>query len=179
MIIPALKSERLFLKPLSKEHLTEEYVSWLNDPEVYKFLETSGNYEYYMLEEYIKEIIRKQVFMWGIHLSETGSHIGNIKIDPINTRHGLAEYGILMGKKSEWGKGYAKEASIRIINFCFTELNIRKLMLGVVKDNSSAVKLYEKLGFETEGIYKQHGLYDGKYCDVIRMVLFNPNYKNA
>jgi RimJ/RimL family protein N-acetyltransferase len=43
------------------------------------------------------------------------------------------------------------------------------------------VKLYESLGFEVEGIYRMHGKYDGKYCDALRMALFNfndPNVKN-
>ena len=46
------------------------------------------------------------------------------------------------------------------------------------KHNSinKSYKLYQKLGFEVEGIYKKHGKYQGKYCDIIRMALFNPNY---
>jgi RimJ/RimL family protein N-acetyltransferase len=75
------------------------------------------------------------------------------------------------------GKGFAKEATQKIIDFCFNELEIRKLTLGVVADNFAAVKLYKKLNFKTEGIYKKHGLYQGKYCDIIRMALFNPNFE--
>ncbi len=91
-------------------------------------------------------------------------------------KHRIAEYGIMMGRKSEWGKGYVTKATDAIIKFCFNPLNIRKLTLGVVSDNISAYKLYQKLGFEVEGIYKKHGKYQGKYCDIIRMALFNPNY---
>ena len=40
----------------------------------------------------------------GIHLKENCKHIGNIKIDPINKKHGTGEYGIMMGDKDEWGK---------------------------------------------------------------------------
>lgn len=82
-----------------------------------------------------------------------------------------------MGRKSEWGKGYAKEATIKIIDYCFQTLKVRKLTLGVVSENLAAVNLYKKLGFETEGVYKMHGIYQGKYCDVIRMALFNPSFK--
>ena len=35
------------------------------------------------------------------------------------------------------------------------------------------MKLSESLGFEVEGVYRMHGKYDGKYCDAIRMALFN------
>ncbi len=172
-----VETERLVLKPLSLDHLSQDYVDWLNDEEVYRYLETGGNYTMEMLREYLSEVEKKDIYFWGIQLKETGLHIGNIKIDPINTRHGLAEYGIIMGRRSEWGKGYAKEATIKIIDYCFYELNIRKLTLGVVADNNAAVMLYKRLGFEVEGVYKMHGFYQGKYCDIIRMALFNPSFK--
>jgi [ribosomal protein S5]-alanine N-acetyltransferase len=43
-----------------------------------------------------------------------------------------------------------------------------------VEDNLPAVNLYKKLGFVTEGIYKDHGKYDGHYCNILRMAIFNP-----
>ena len=125
------------------------------------------------LSSYIQSAIQRKILFWGIHLKEDDSHIGNIKIDPINIRHGLGEYGILIGNKTYWGHGYAREASIAIINYCFSELKLRKICLGVVKDNRAAVRLYEKLGFCVEGDYKRHGFYNNKYCDMLRMAIFN------
>jgi len=52
---PILNTERLTLKALSLEHLSQDYVSWLNDPEVYRFLETGGNYTFEMLSEYLED----------------------------------------------------------------------------------------------------------------------------
>jgi [ribosomal protein S5]-alanine N-acetyltransferase len=176
MKAPVLISDRLILKPLSLQHLSQDYVSWLNDAEVYKFLETGGNYSIEQLREYLEEVEKKDILFWGIHLKESDSHIGNIKIDPVNKRHGLGEYGIMMGRKSEWGKGFAMEATSRVIDYCFQESEIRKITLGVVADNHAALRLYKKLGFITEGIYKDHGLYNGKYCDIVRMALFNPSF---
>ncbi len=83
----------------------------------------------------------------------------------------------MMGRRSEWGKGYAKEASNKVINFCFQKLHIRKITLGVVADNAAAVALYKKMGFVIEGVYKKHGFYDNKYCDTFRMALFNPLFE--
>ena len=155
------------------KHYSQYYVDWLNDIDVYKYLETGGNYTLGMLHEYLKEVEAKDIYFWGIHLKSDNRHIGNIKIDPVNVRHGFAEYGIMMGCKSEWGKGYAREASLKILDFCFQGLNLRKINLGVVIENTSAYKLYKNIGFEVEGIYKEHGLYQGKYCDIARMAIFN------
>jgi len=174
MKAPFLESERLVYKPLSTDHLSQDYVDWLNDPDVNKYLETGGNYSMDMLKDYLLEVENKEILFWAIHLKTNGLHIGNIKIDPINIRHKFGEYGILMGCKSEWGKGHAKEASLRIIDFCFNTINLRKINLGVVEDNYTALNLYKTIGFITEGVYKKHGLYQGKYCNVYRMALFNP-----
>ncbi|WP_396146325.1 GNAT family N-acetyltransferase [Flavobacterium sp.] len=170
-----INTERLILLPLSMEYCSEEYLNWLNDPEVYKFLETRGNQNMEMLKDFIENQIKNKVAIWAITLKSSGKHIGNIKIDPINFKHGFGEYGILMGEKNEWGKGYAKEASIGVIDYFFNEINLRKITLGVVRQNTQAVALYEKLGFVTEGIYKEHLVYDGIYYDVLRMSLFNKN----
>lgn len=176
-MINNIETERLLLKPLSFEHVTQNYLKWLNDEDIYKYLEVDGDYTLDMLRNYVEDMIKKNICFWAIHIKSNGLHIGNIKIDPINQRHGFAEYGIMMGEKSEWNKGYAKEATKSVIKFCFDNLNIRKITLGVVSDNISAVNLYKSLDFNVEGVYKNHGIYMGKYCDILRMALFNPEFK--
>ncbi len=179
MKAPVIETKRLILKPLSLEHLSQDYVDWLNDPDVNKYLESGGNYTLEMLKDFLTEVEKKDIYFWAIHSKENNLHIGNNKMDPINLKHGLAEYGIMMGRKSEWGKGYAYEVSEAVIGYCFEKLNIRKITCGIVDDNASSLKLVERLGFEVEGKYKQHGLYQGRYCDIFRLALFNPALRNA
>ncbi len=176
-MIPQLESDRLSFKPLSLVHCTDTYVGWLNNPAVYQYLETGGNYSLTDLRAYLTSVeSRPEMLFWAIHLKANDRHIGNIKIDPVNKRHGLGEYGILMGDQNEWGKGYAKEASSCIIDYCFEKINLRKITLGVVEKNVVALELYKSLGFEVEGVYKKHGLYNKEYLDIVRMALFNPNF---
>jgi [ribosomal protein S5]-alanine N-acetyltransferase len=170
-----LESERLYYRPVDISYCNEEYLHWLNDEEVNRYLEIFEPYTMDRLHNYLETVEKNDhVLFWAIHIKKNNKHIGNIKIDPINRYHGNGEYGIMMGDRFEWGKGYAEEASKRVIDYCFNEEALRKITLGVVKDNIGAVNLYKKLGFEIEGIYKRHGLYDGKYCDLLRMAVFNP-----
>lgn len=171
-----IESKRLIFKPISLEHLSQDYVDWMNDPDVIRYLESGGDYSLSKLENYISEIVQRDIYFWGIHTKESKLHIGNIKIDPISVKHGRGEYGILLGRKSEWGKGFAKESTIRILNYCFDVLCLRKITLGVVADNIAALQLYKKLNFKQEGVYKSHSFHNGKYCDVIRMAKFNPGF---
>ena len=168
-----LESERLLLEPLSMKHLSNTYVGWMNDLEVYRYLETGGNYTLQKLEVYLKEQEAKDIFFWAIHLKDTKKHIGNIKIDPIDYTNNSGEYGIMMGDKTEWGKGYAKEASLKIIKYCFEKVKLSQITLGVIENNISALKLYENMGFKIEKIIKNNGVYEGEVCRSIRMIKTN------
>ena len=174
--ITKLESQRLILIPINDSFCTDSYLSWLYDPVVCKYLESGCDYNMFTLKEYIHNAVENNVFFWAICLRSNNKHIGNIKINPISFRHQRGEYGILIGDKSEWGKGYAKEASDIIINFCFRKLNLRKITLGVVESNTAAVSLYKKMCFQIEGIYKDHGIYDNKIENVLRMAIFNPEF---
>lgn len=168
-----LESDRLYYEPLSRAHLSQRYVDWMNDSETIKYLESGGNYSLQKLEEFLLEQEKKQILFWAIRSKESGSHIGNIKIDPIDYKNLSGEYGILMGEKTEWGKGYAKEASQTIIKYCFEVLNLSQITLGVVEANINAVKLYEKLGFKEFERIADYGVYDDVKCDSIRMIITN------
>jgi ribosomal-protein-alanine N-acetyltransferase len=170
-----LTSERLLLKRLTINHLSNSYVSWLNDHEVNKYLETRGNYTIEKLQSFLEDQEKKDIFFWAIHLKDTLEHIGNIKIDPINFEGNSGEYGILMGSKEHWGQGYAKEASQVVINFCFKKLCLSKITLGVIENNVNAVLLYKKLGFNIVECFNNYGVYGGSNCNLVRMDLINKN----
>ena len=53
-----------------------------------------------------------------------------------------------------------------------TDGEIRK----VDKDNKKAIHIYEKLGFQVEGVLRQEFFINGQYRDVTRMCLFQQDY---
>ena len=176
-----LETERLILSSITLADCSENYLSWLNDTDVNMYLE-SGFYQHNMqgLVDFVNgyQSNKKAVFL-VIRLKENNKHIGNIKIDKINYIHRNCEYGIMMGDKTEWGKGYAKEASIAIINYAFEDLGLNKVNLGVIDSNDVAVKLYEKIGFVVEGVLKQN-FYErtsSKLKNEIRMAVFNNTWQ--
>ena len=186
-----LESERLKFRRVSLEHLTKDYVSWLNDPIVNIFLDTKVTYTLDLLKSYLDELNNNEVYFWAIHLKETNKHIGNIKIDlkptlsesekhisyKELTHSNNAEYGILMGDKLSWGKGYAKEATIQIIKYCFEELKLSEIILGVIEDHIKAVELYKNIGFVVDGVIKDIGTYNNKLSNGLRMSLNVKNFK--
>lgn len=71
MKAPILYTSRLLLKPLSMEHITKDYVDWLNDEAVYRYLETGSGYDINLLEKYLTEVVKKDIYFWAIHINNS------------------------------------------------------------------------------------------------------------
>ncbi len=165
-------SDRLTFKPLDSRFASEEYLSWLNNTEVNKYLDFEGSYSFESLKNYLEEVEKDDILFWAIVVTNSGKHIGNIKINPIDWVKKSGEYGIMMGDITEWRKGYAFEASRAIIDHCFEpSIGLVQITLGVFSENVGAVKLYKKLGFE---VYERMKGYNYQYKekrDSLRMRL--------
>ena len=86
--IPVLISERLIMKPLGLDFLSNNYLNWMQDEKVIKYMGSGGeNYSMQMLKNYLNEVEKKKIFFWAIILKKNKKHIGNIKIDPINYKN--------------------------------------------------------------------------------------------
>lgn len=81
------------------------------------------------------------------------------------------EFGVCVLKES-WGHGIGKNLLKESISWADTN-NIKKITLNVLETNDKAIKLYQKLGFEIEGILKKDKiLSDGEYYNTIIMGRF-------
>ena len=129
------------------------------------------------MTSYIEEQYKNEVYFWAIHRKDNKVHIGNIKIDPINIKTKSGEYGILIGDKLSWGKGFAKEATIQILEYCFEELKLSKVTLGVIEDNIKATSLYKNIGFVIDEKKEAVGTYNNKLSNALRMSLNVKNFK--
>lgn len=76
----------------------------------------------------------------------------------------------------EWqGKGVGTALLRAGIELADNWLNLRRLELEVYTDNESAIRLYERLGFEREGMLRQHAFRDGHYVDSYVMARLRPS----
>lgn len=133
------------IRPLRRE---DAYTSqkWRNDPEVFKF--TGNTYSSYItieseLEWIEKVMANKDEYRCAIMADD--EYVGNIYLT--NIKDGKAVYHIFIGNKDYWGKGVAKQASERIIEYGFKHLQLDEIRLKVRDDNTLARRLYRKLGF--------------------------------
>ncbi|TWT07720.1 GNAT family N-acetyltransferase [Planococcus sp. CPCC 101016] len=82
------------------------------------------------------------------------------------------EFGIAVLKKY-WGYGIGQHLLMESIRWA-DENQLKKLTLRVLETNIKAIKLYEKHGFEVEGILKKDKLLsDGNYYDTVLLGRIN------
>jgi ribosomal-protein-alanine N-acetyltransferase len=160
--------------------VNENYYRWMNDPEIIQYLESRfAPNSMGSLLEYVKGFQgnKDNVFL-AVVLKENHTHIGNIKIGPINWFHRLADIGIIIGEKDCWGNGYASEAISLLTDFAFDTLNLHKLTAGCYEQNKGSLKTFQKAGFEIEGVRKQHCFSNGNYVDAILLGKINHTEKD-
>ena len=178
MKTPFLIGDRIYLRPLCRDDLNECYLSWLNDPEVNRFL-TSGRFPYTMdeLESYYERLVgsRSEIILAIIDKS-TDKHIGNIKLGPIDWISREAALGLLIGEKSFWGQGYGTEAVRLILDYAFKRLNLHKVCLGVHANHPEAIGAYKRAGFREEGRLREAAFIWGEYVDGLRMGVLREEY---
>ena len=105
-----------------------------------------------------------------------GRYIGNIGLYEIDWKNRKAEYGILIGDKSAWGKGYGFDSSTDLLAYAFRELNLHRIFLRVLAYHERAIRLYEKIGFREEGRLRQDIFRSGAYRDTIIMGMLASEY---
>lgn len=143
-------TRRFVLKELTVDDVSERYLDWMQDGRAKKFISyASESRTLSDLREYILERAdRDDVLFLGIFERTRALHIGNIKFEPVNSDVGFAIVGILIGDPEFRGKEVTKEALHASARWLKSRRNIRKILLRVSKNNESAVRAYEKMGFE-------------------------------
>lgn len=171
MYHPFIVGKKLYLRGLEKSDLEGDYFQWLNDREVTKFMDSGifPNTQEKMEEFYKNTALSSNNVILVIVEIDSDSHIGNIKLGPINWISRISPLGIMIGNKEFWGKNYASESIKLVLDYAFKRLNLHKVTLGVVEKNNAAVSVYKKAGFKVEGLAKSQFYLDGEYCNAIYM----------
>jgi RimJ/RimL family protein N-acetyltransferase len=108
-------------------------------------------------------------FFFEIRTLQEDRLIGFVNLIWLSWTHGDTWLGIGLGDRAYWGKGYGTDAVRVVLRYAFTELNLRRVTLGVFAYNGRAIRSYEKAGFKVEGRLRQYIARDGQRNDMIVM----------
>lgn len=168
-----LEGERLILRPVDLADVTEDYVSWMNDPKVNRYMETRFRSQ---LPEDIQAFVRdaradSDIHFFAIVLKKHQRHIGNIKL-ALRPEHSRGEISLLIGDKTQWGLGLASEAISLVVEYGFRSLGLIKITAGCYASNIGSARAFEKCGFKREALLRGEYECEGERVDGIRFARF-------
>jgi ribosomal-protein-alanine N-acetyltransferase len=147
--------EQLFLaafiawrnQPLSVRHNPLQAMS---DEEITRMLQTEGT-DLSLLEKY-------ESYRWFIKVNE--EVVGTVSLKNISHSMSYGEIGYGLSE-SHRGKGITTAAVKLLIDKIFTETPLRRLIAYVHEENQASRRVLEKLGFQEEGLLREHYVIDG------------------
>lgn len=79
--------------------------------------------------------------------------------------------------KDFWGNGYATEAVIRVLEFCFVDLNLHRVEAGCAVENIGSIKVLEKAGMTREGRKRKNLPIRGEWKDNYFYAILEENFR--
>jgi RimJ/RimL family protein N-acetyltransferase len=179
--IHMLKGKSVLLRPVKRSDISY-FLKWFSDPEVIQYLEWYLPMTEMSEEKFIEELgttrARSDVILVIEAIEgDSAKPIGNCGLHQINAKDRNAVFGIVIGEKDYWSKGYGLEAARLLINYGFQQLNLHRIASGAFAFNDRSIKLHKKLGFWEEGRLRQAFFKNGQYHDHVQFGILREEWR--
>ena len=154
-----------------------KYVKWLNNPDTADKL--SGGAMPLTLEQE-REWIAKNAGQqescchFAVETLE-GELLGSCGYHSLDWKNRKCMIGWSIGDTDARGRGYGTDMIETLLSVCFTVLGLRKVSLCVFEFNEAA-RLYERLGFTLEGVFRKERFVRGRWWDSRRYAMFRSEW---
>lgn len=168
-----LVTDRLRVVPFTDRHLTEQYVGWLNDPDVVRYSEQRHRrHTLSSCEAFVESFRDSPSYLWAIETAQSpASHIGNLAAY-VDSANSVADVTILLGERAAWNKGFGLEAWNAVCQYLLNDVGIRKVTAGTLADNVGMRAIMRRSGMVDDGVRAAHYLLDGRPVDLVYAALF-------
>ncbi|MEG1587097.1 MAG: GNAT family protein [Bacteroidales bacterium] len=150
----------------------EIFYNWENDTTLWRYGSTIAPFSRYTLKEYIAsgggDFYQTRQLRLMIVKKDENKTIGMVDLFDYDPFHRRAALGILIDPIYQ-GQGFAHQALSLLDSYAFRFLGIHMLFAHVPVDNIASFRLFEKSGFEKQGILKDWIRIADQYEDVLVM----------
>lgn len=176
-----LTGPRLRFVPLRPEHF-DAVQRWRSDPEVTRYWITQDIPDQAAIRQWYERNQANGSLVWAIlHADEPVGYVTLFERDDVNRK---AELALMIGERSVWGQGFAKEALTTILRHAFTPadtggLAMHKVWLAVFAENVAARRAYQAIGFREDGILREDMFRDGTWHDQLLMSVLDDEFNDV
>lgn len=166
-----LKGNGILLRPFRRSDISY-FLKWFNDPEVIQYLNMYLPMTEMAEEKYIEELGTTRAttdapFVIELIEGDSTKPIGTIGLHRINNKDHNAIFGIAIGEKDCWNKGYGTEATRLLIDYGFEQLNLHRITSAAFDFNERSIRLHKRAGFKEEGRQREGSFKNGKFHDYV------------
>lgn len=144
---------------------------WVSDPSGLGFLPPQPGGR----TRSIDEIVNDSRSVLGMVMLPDSRAIGLTAFLNHDPEQRTAELRKLISGNGLRGRGFGRAATRLWLQYGFEELNLHKIYLTTLNTNVRNIRLNEHLGFTVEGIFREELFIEGRYHDVLRMAIWNPD----
>jgi RimJ/RimL family protein N-acetyltransferase len=102
--------------------------------------------------------------------------VGLVSLTGIDPVHRRGEFHLLIGRRDLHGRGLGSDATRQMLRHAFHDLNLHRVFLSVLSSNAAAIRVYEKAGFQREGLARQAAYKRGRYEDLVEMAILSREF---
>jgi len=151
-----LENDKIRLRAVEPQDLEQLYV-WENNPTLWHVGNTRQPYSKFALKQYILQVDKdiyesKQLRLMIVDIS-TSRTVGTVDLFDFDIHNSRIALGLFVDA-TEQGKGYARAALHLIEDYVFSFLKINQLYCHIAETNTASRQMFEKEGYETNGILK-------------------------
>jgi RimJ/RimL family protein N-acetyltransferase len=171
---PVIQGDLVRLRPPIPEDAAG-MITWFEDLEVIRFIKRGHPPSVDEEKEFLDRTARDpdSVF-WAVE--HEGRLVGGTSIVRIDWRNGFGTTGTVIGDKTAWGKGLARELMQLRADYAFTQLPLRKLKSGYLEGNIASAKAQKAAGYREVGRWHGDRFIDGKWTDHVLTELLREDW---
>ena len=120
------------------------------------------------MEELLRQPGQNQHFLVAVSPDNTVLGLVMLTVESNPRRRHAGGLGIMVRTDCQ-GRGVGTALMNAALELADSWLMLRRVELEVYADNEGAIRLYQRLGFETEGRKREAAVKDGAYADILLM----------
>ncbi|MDX1378084.1 MAG: GNAT family protein [Anaerolineales bacterium] len=169
------------LSALDADQASKAFSRWDRDSEFRRLLDSGV--AFLPSQKEMKKWIEKDLdersndqFWFAMRKLDDDTLLGDISLYVVNWTSRDAFVGLGIGERNFWGKSYGTDAMRVLLRYAFTEVNLKRVTLGVFEYNPRAIRSYEKAGFRHEGRERKSLNKEGKRWDMLFMSILRDDW---
>jgi RimJ/RimL family protein N-acetyltransferase len=175
--IAFLIGERLYLRPIEPKDMPL-IRRWANDPATRRLTGEAWPMSLAGADEFMERVRTDKERVWfAVVLKEGDRVIGEAGLLRMYPAWRTTDLTLIIGDPTARGQGYGREAITLLLDYAFGYLGFHRVAVGVVGFNEAALRFYEAVGFQREGVQRDGYYYAHAFYDFVMMSILEDEFR--